>query len=281
MVYPTPVSLRKRPAPTTQSLMGKSSLRNTSLKMAKDNVYLPPTSTVSTAEYTTTPAMKRQRLSPSNPVVTDSMDRQQYLSTPPKTPPQAILQKIALKIKIPQKELSQEEERNLKIRVAAAERWKPKLTRPLPCRSETTKAYPLKLMRHYPGHVPSTEKNFIRPKINKSPRVEKILRGFPTLSMKPGIGPTVQSRPPLPAQQKDLDALQANKKITKSEAALKLAWENFASPELGRKDRGREAMLQSGLWTDDLIEETNGRRNTLPEWKQWKTGRFAKGKKAT
>ncbi|KAF2133410.1 hypothetical protein P153DRAFT_308205 [Dothidotthia symphoricarpi CBS 119687] len=174
---------------------------------------------------------------------------------------------MPLKITIPQKELTPKEERKLNTRVAAAARWVPKLTRPFPARSETTKAYPLKLMRHYSGRVTSTEPNFVKPRIDRSSRVEKLLHGFPTLSMS-----TTGQR----VGHTDFEALRANKRITKSEKGRQLAWKNFASREIGREDRGREAMLQSGLFTDDLVRESNGQQNQLPEWRKLRTGKFAR-----
>lgn len=70
--------------------------------------------------------------------------------------------------------------------------------------------------------------------------------------------------------------LQANKRITGSEEAQRLAWLAFSLPEQGRTDRGCETMMQSGLVTDDLRLEAAGKRNALPEWKKHCTGRFTK-----
>ena len=69
--------------------------------------------------------------------------------------------------------------------------------------------------------------------------------------------------------------LQRNLFITQTEYAQQLAWQSFSLPEWGRVDRGREAMIQSGLVPDDLELEAVGRGNRLPDWKKPWTGRFA------
>lgn len=67
-----------------------------------------------------------------------------------------------------------------------------------------------------------------------------------------------------------------NKAITRTEEAQRLAWKCFATPEVGRIDRGREAMMESGLELADMANEEYGEANDLPEWRKKYTGRFAK-----
>ena len=76
-----------------------------------------------------------------------------------------------------------------------------------------------------------------------------------------------------------VSALRANMSITKSEYAQRLAFQCFSVPEPGRIDRGREAMMVSGLREVDLSNEALDLPNKLPEWKKRRTGKFA-GKKS-
>jgi hypothetical protein len=78
----------------------------------------------------------------------------------------------------------------------------------------------------------------------------------------------------------DLMRLRANKDITRSEQAHRLAWESFSATERDRIDREREAMMESGLIVEELIKEARGVKNELPEWKKYTTGRFAKEKRS-
>ncbi|EAT84384.2 hypothetical protein SNOG_08108 [Parastagonospora nodorum SN15] len=73
--------------------------------------------------------------------------------------------------------------------------------------------------------------------------------------------------------------LKMNKNITKSEAAQRLAWKSFSATERDRIDRGREAMMESGLIVDDLNSEQRGTKNGLPEWRKKNTGKFAREKR--
>ncbi|KAF1842040.1 uncharacterized protein K460DRAFT_380005 [Cucurbitaria berberidis CBS 394.84] len=195
---------------------------------------------------------------------------------------------MRLNLKIPQKELTKDDQRTLKIRRASAERWKPKLQRPFPARREIKEAYNLKLMRHYPNQLDSTEPNFVKPHIDRSPRVDELLRQFP-IPVATSISASAQTdntnvyaTPVLPTQaeidelEKQRMLLKANRIITRSEYAQRLAWKNFSSRERNRIDRGREAMLHSGLCENDLEKESAGQHNQLPEWRKRHTGRFAR-----
>ncbi|KAH6616563.1 hypothetical protein C7974DRAFT_47508 [Boeremia exigua] len=210
----------------------------------------------------------------------------------PPTPPLSVTGPVtmALKLTIPQEHISREQQKKLNRRKLDAERWKPKLQRPYPKWSEMKIAYPLKLMRHYPDATARVQANFVKPRIDKSPRLSHLLEQFPLMEstqrshaggMSDPLTPVDQAIP-LSARLGDLKeaqlahrGLQKNIDITKTEHAQRLAWRSFALPEQGRIDRGREAMIQSGLPTDDLILEAAGRRNDLPDWKRPWTGRFA------
>lgn len=74
--------------------------------------------------------------------------------------------------------------------------------------------------------------------------------------------------------------LRVNKDITRSERVQRLAWKSFSATERDRVDRGREAMMESGLVVEDLVKESRGAKNGLPEWKKCTTGRFAKEKRS-
>ncbi|KAJ4382073.1 hypothetical protein N0V86_002401 [Didymella sp. IMI 355093] len=205
---------------------------------------------------------------------------------------------MALKLTIPQQQTSREQQRKLNRRRADAERWKPKLQRPFPKLGEIKTAYSLKLMRHYPDTSTSAQPNFVKPRIHKSARVSRLLDGFPfmdTTQADMASHGEHSPRPDSPFDQaislstrrenfKDARSahmeLQVNEHITGSEEAQRLAWLAFSLPEKGRIDRGREAMMQSGLFTDDLKMEVAGERNQLPEWKKHCTGRFARGRQA-
>jgi hypothetical protein len=176
-----------------------------------------------------------------------------------------------LRLIIPQPEPSKENERKLATRRAAAERWKPKLQRPPPKGKEISAAYNLKLLRHYTRHSTPPAPNFIKPRIDTSPRVSRLLKQFPLLSTP--ITPAAAT-----PTQDAIEILQANKRITKSESAQRLAWQSFSATEKDRVDRGREAMMESGLVVADLWKEMDGAANQLPEWKKLHTSRFAREK---
>ncbi|CAO2647980.1 Nn.00g089020.m01.CDS01 [Neocucurbitaria sp. VM-36] len=213
-------------------------------------------------------------------------DHERTLPTPPISPPEPVFRTTRLTVQIPQRELTQEDQRTLKIRRAAAERWQDKLQRPFPARKEITQAYNLKLLRHYPNPLAPAAPNFVKPHIDKSPRVDRLRNQFPLLSTLATASAkssttTLQASPihSTPANieesEKHKTLLKANKIITRSEYAQRLAWRSFSSREEDRIDRGREAMMESGLWEDDLGKESQGQRNQLPEWKKPNTGRFA------
>lgn len=212
---------------------------------------------------------------------------------PPTPPSSAVgIATLALKLVIPTKEITSEQQRTLKRRRADAERWKPKLQRPYPKCTEMNKAYPLKLLRHYPDANVRAESNFVKPKINRSSRLSHLLQRYPlknttehaevladsmpdpTTSI--GVAISMSARGEELKEPRSTHAeLQHNIRITGSEHAQWLAWKSFSLPEQGRVDRGREAMVQSGLDTDDLAWEARGVQNRLPDWKRPWTGRFA------
>lgn len=240
-------------------------------------------------------SLKRQRISP----ITSSLSGLR-LSIPsndvPMTPPLSAKgpATMALKLVIPQKQPTREQQGKLNRRRADAERWKPKLQRPYPRLGEIRTAYPLKLMRHYPKPNTFSQPNFVKPKIDTSARVSCLLKQFPLMDtahageaayeeLSPSPVSPVDEATPLSTLRENFEearsthaGLQANKLITGSKEAQRLAWLAFSLPEEGRIDRGREAMMQSGLITDDLNLEAAGKRNQLPEWKKHCTGRFAK-----
>jgi hypothetical protein len=180
------------------------------------------------------------------------------------------------KLVISQQEISREESRKLKMREAAAQKWETKLQRPMPTQSEIQAAYSGKFLRQYPGKTTAPPKRVIRPQINKSARVEGLLRALP---------PPIASRPPKPysqvqAERNEEEArraqlLEPNTAITQSDFAKRLAWEAFSSNEKDRANRQRECMMISGLKIDDIVRERNGKRNHLPDWRKPRTGRFA------
>ena len=149
-------------------------------------------------------------------------------------------------------------------------------------------------MRHYHGASAQVDSNFVKPKIDKSTRVSRLLERFPLINTArsvqskgahhlPSVVTTLEQAQPLSSRCGELTAtreahveLQKNLWITRTEHAQRLAWQSFSRTEQDRIDRGREAMVQSGLFTDDLKMEATGQWNRLPEWKKPKTGRFAR-----
>ena len=209
--------------------------------------------------------------------------------TPPKS--SKAVQTLSLRLVIPHTEPTPQEQRTLATRRSCARRWQPKLQRPFPLQSEIKQAYNLKLMRHYPNTPTTTEPNFVKPRIDTSPRVNRLLKRFPLpmhrLVDRNGLMNTVhpvyhyqalstRARDVGEAEASNL-SLQYNMRVTASEYAQRLAWKNFSTRERNRIDRGREAMLQSGLRTDDLDLEVQGRKNRLPEWRKEYTSRFLGG----
>ena len=200
---------------------------------------------------------------------------------------------MALKLAIPQEQLTRDELAKMNRHKSDALRWQPKLQRPYPNHTEIKRAYPLKLLRHYPDSTVQPEPNFIKPKIDTSPRVSRLLQQFPLLECKkqpltpiyPNPSPITPASRAIPlsalksalehAEQTNVD-LQWNKYMTESDDAQYLAWLAFSIPEQGRIDRGREDMIHSGLDGMDLQLEMNGWPNNLPDWKRPMTGRFVR-----
>lgn len=274
----TPARISKRTM-TKYDAQFYSEVFNSSLGM--------PTPPTSTANDDTAHANKRRRLTPLAGLDTPCISSREghgnreasYLSTPPET--------MSLRVTIPEPVVTKEDQRTLAIRRAAAQRWIPKLQNPFPKRGEIGEAYKLKLMRHYTSPTTSSEPNFIKPHIDVSPRVDGLRQKFPRVltsipKLRLLVPDSMHLAPPRATQDRKLEdnmQLKMNKNITKSEAAQRLAWQSFSATEKDRIDRGREAMMESGLITDDLISERRGTRNGLPEWRKKNTGTFAREKR--
>ncbi|KAI2478089.1 hypothetical protein Ptr902_10284 [Pyrenophora tritici-repentis] len=229
-----------------------------------DNMATPKTSLGAST------SSKRRKLSPSN-ADNSTKSSEIYYSTPPITPDQpiSIVPTTTLKVTIPERQTTLEEQRKIKLRVAAARRWVPKLQNPFPKNKEIREAYQYKLMRHYTDGQPQVP--VIRPPIATSPRVDALRKHFPLLKTPQSTNSDEIARNQM--------LLHRNKQITRSPIGQKLAWEAFSSREQDRIDRGREALMRSGLWDDDLEKEQRGQANNLPEWRKAHTGQFAKGNK--
>lgn len=203
--------------------------------------------------------------------------------TPPNSPPFLQPHTVRLCLDIPHKVPTKDEQQTLERRRASAQRWKPKLQRPYPSKKEIRDAYQYKLMRHYKNSLAPVEANFIKPRIDRSPRVERLLQRYPLLSTAISKGScednALEASEVLGGSEdiaKQMFQLKINQGITQSEHARRLAWKNFSLVEWDRVDRGREAMLDSGLWEEDLEKERKGLANQLPEWKKARTDRFAR-----
>ncbi|KAH5099521.1 hypothetical protein HBI21_053840 [Parastagonospora nodorum] len=275
----TPARISKRTM-TKYDAQFYSEVFNSSLGM--------PTPPTSTANDDTAHANKRRRLTPPMGLDTPCISSREiqfkrdtsYLSTPPET--------MSLRVTIPEPVVTKDDQRALAIRRAAARRWIPKLQGPFPKRREIGEAYKLKLMRHYTSPTTSSEPNFIKPHIDVSPRVDRLRQRFPkVLTSIPKLnlqvpGPMACAPPKATQGRKSEEnnmQLKMNKNITKSEAAQRLAWKSFSATERDRIDRGREAMMESGLMVDDLNSEQRGTKNGLPEWRKKNTGKFAREKR--
>jgi hypothetical protein len=255
------------------------------LEVHRSNLGIP-TPPTSTANDDTPHANKRRRLSPpsSDTASIFSKDGAGEQDTPPSS---ATPETMSLRLIIPQPVLTKEDHRTLAIRRAAAERWRPKLQKPFPQRKEINEAYKLKLMRHYTASTTSTESNYIKPCIDISPRVNKLRERFPRMLtsidklrvLAPDFALAVSSTPIQDRKAEDnILQLMENKNITRSEKAQRLAWQSFSATERDRIDRGREAMMESGLVMGDLYKENHGAKNGLPEWRKRHTGKFSKEK---
>jgi hypothetical protein len=270
----------------TSTMTSMSSLKRTS--PGSPGCQHPATSRI---ESDTMTAFKRRRLSPPNLSISTDIARNSDLLTPPLSPPPELQARtMCLKLEIPRPEISKEEQTKLKMRQSHARRWIPKLQRPFPKNTEIKEAYQYKLMRHYTDQLAPAISNFIKPRIDRSPRVESLLKRFPLVPNSfdvPISAAYTTAAKTSRGRNEDVSnevmnnrELQKNMSITSSVSAQKLAWEAFSWREQDRIDRGREAMMQSGLWTDDLARENVGMANELPEWRKTRTGRFAKSVRA-
>lgn len=129
-----------------------------------------------------------------------------------------------------------------------------------------TTQQPPPLLQHNPATTTTTpEGNFVAPVIAKSARLTALLRACPSL-------PTGAT--PLPAHEQIEHEMRLvrNRATTATEGGAFLAWNSFAQPSRGT----RECMVQSGLDWDDLDAELDGIENGLPDWKQPRTGVWAR-----
>ena len=291
MAHLTPAYSRKRPcpddgAPTSDLSTGDASsvkrqCKSSAAKLPSTSLRLliPGKDVQQTAASETTPPSGLRALVPGKNI--------------PPTPPSSVAATatMALKLAIPQKQLTGDELAKLNRHRSDAARWKPKLQRPFPNNTEIQRAYPMKLLRHYPNRSVQPEPDFVRPKIDKSPRVSRLLEQFPLLAStkqpfttdSPLASPvTCASAVPLSALRANLEyaeaasvELQWNKYLTQTEESQHLAWRHFSLPERHRVDDWREDMVHSGLEDYDLYLEMHGWENQLPDWKKPWTGRFA------
>jgi hypothetical protein len=201
------------------------------------------------------------------------------------TPPPSAPETMSLKLIIPQPSPTKEDQRTLAIREAAAKRWIPKLQKPFPKSKEISEAYKLKLMRHYPSPIMAFEPNFVKPHVDVSPRVTELLRRFPKVHTSTpdkcvstlDIAPIADTKPrEINFTRETNKTLIRNKLITSHEKSKRFAWQCFSSTDRDRIDRGREAMMESGLGADDLAKESQGLNNELPSWRKVRTGMYAK-----
>jgi hypothetical protein len=219
-----------------------------------------------------------------------------------KVPP---IQTISLRLRTPKTPVpTAHERRQLAARKGAAKRWVPKLQDPFPRQSEIKKAYPYKLMRHYPaapasvvapsfGNTPpastvspsessksalssapaaqASADNFIKPVIQKSARLTKLLQNFPALAI-PRV--SQESNSEIELIKKEVDertTLLGNMNTTRFKEAQRLAWKAFAKPDC---NGNREVMVESALPLEDLEKEHAGIPNNLPSWKKWNTSKY-------
>lgn len=158
MTQLTPISSRKRPSP--------------------DEGTAPHDSAISLQR-----SLKRHRISPptasSLPGLRLSIPGRDGPITPPTSAKKPAT--MALKLMIPQTEPTREQQRKLNRHRADAERWRPNLQRPYPKLCEIRNAYQLKLMRHYPVANTFSQPNFVKPRIDKSARVSRLLEQFPLM----------------------------------------------------------------------------------------------------
>ncbi|KAF2000119.1 hypothetical protein P154DRAFT_599549 [Amniculicola lignicola CBS 123094] len=180
--------------------------------------------------------------------------------------------KIALRLEIPKDPApTTQQKRVVAIRKAAAARWRPKLQRDFPSEDEVKRAYTGKLLRHYVGTGPEAAP--VLPPIKKSARVMTLLRSFPQ-SLSGLKSKHAESVKALLAQK---CAVQRDKEILKRN--LKIINDNDNTTALAARCFGKMTEWHNqwltGFADEDLRKEEKGAENKLPEWKKWKTGRFA------
>ncbi|KAH7380189.1 hypothetical protein BKA66DRAFT_571262 [Pyrenochaeta sp. MPI-SDFR-AT-0127] len=156
---------------------------------------------------------------------------------------------------------------------------KPKQKRPFSGRRKVSDTSSCKRIGQNTNQHAVPASNFIKPQINKSRRVDKLLKQFSPLSTssiktEPGleVNDNTSLKPLKPAIISDL---KRNKRITKSDYAKRLAWEIFSLREHDRDDRGLNAMIKSGLRESEMEKDLMGHQNKLPEWRKLRTGKFA------
>jgi hypothetical protein len=228
-----------------------------------------------------------------------------YVTPPCSAPSTSTKPTLSLALKIPKHVPDAKEKRDLASRKGAAKRWVPKLQGSFPKEAEIKRAYPLKLMRHYPlvpapagfqsvgtpAPVPTAlsastsssssasatitpDANFVKPMIHKSARVSKLLKTFPALNIPATTSAPMTAQKLTIMGKQELNKLHGNKLVTISQEAVKLAWKGFAKPH----DNPRvEAMVESALPLEELEKEHQGVTNKLPEWKKWRTSKFLVG----
>ncbi|KAI4698132.1 uncharacterized protein J4E84_001267 [Alternaria hordeiaustralica] len=160
---------------------------------------------------------------------------------------------MGLKLEIPQRDISKEEERKLKIQKAAAKRWVPNLQRPPPQLKEINAAYNNKLMRHYTDGTAAPSSEIIRPPINRSARVDALLATLPLQPEQKLPKPLSQIQAEHREEVRIATLLEPNRKITESAYAKKLAKEAFSS---NGKPRDRKNLKRKSTFVSDLkVEE--------------------------
>ncbi|KAF2791484.1 hypothetical protein K505DRAFT_248890 [Melanomma pulvis-pyrius CBS 109.77] len=218
---------------------------------------------------TSEPAPKRRKPSPNgltlSPIAPFGLPTPSATETEPSSPEKAPT--LNLSLKIPQTRSEDVSKNVLIARKGAATRWRKNLQNPYPTAQEIKDAYPLKLIRHYPARADTTPPQplFSRPRIEKSDRVMALLKQFPKLEIPTPPPRTIESSI---SEQQDKAILRANRAATATDEAMKLAWNSFQLP---KRNTTRHFMIESGLRTEDLVNEYNGVENRLPEWYKFRT----------
>ncbi|KAI4711075.1 hypothetical protein J4E89_003639 [Alternaria sp. Ai002NY15] len=177
------------------------------------------------------------------------------MMTPSKTPSSPDKSTMRLKLEIPRRDISKEEERKLKIRKAAAKRWVPNLQRPPPQLKEINAAYNNKLMRHYTDGTAAPSDNIIRPPINRSARVDALLATLPLQPAQKLPKPLSQEQAEHREQVRVAALLEPNRKITESAYAKELAKEAFSS---NGKPRDRKSLKRKRKAKTSGFAESTG-----------------------